>query len=358
MAAMDCSVNRDLRRIGMQGVVSVLGVIMVLTLIPPYIKFIVAQIRGELKISKLTFLSGLTLFTLVFAVYALVLLNNLTNCTKNDTGGVGFTMSAVFNSSVQLGVVGVLYHRLVSIFKDTALKLGKCVIVSFWITYCIAAVLELTAGVLYTVSPELSVELILLAGMLVLFLIFWMAALFIFKLCKVYRNVPKENGARLLQVITKNCILAIVSTSLTFASFVVAGIQAATLSYPVFILFALVVLFDLYTNFICIMLTYSYFTNYYQSLCGGLDKWCNRTMTERVMSKEDQASMAASAIEPQTAASAGSSQSEIDISSRPMQRVQSQEVDSASPAPSQRDVELEVNATSQSGDGGANAVEP
>jgi len=343
---LDCSNNEDLRRIFIRGVTAGITLLMILTLIPAYVVFIMSQMRGRLKISKVYFSSGLLFFTLCLATFVVLVTGNLSDCTEWSVFHVTFTVSAVLNSGVQLGVVGILYQRLVDIFKDTAMRVGKCLVVTFWIMYVIATVVLLTAAVLFTVAPDLSGELIAFAAVLVISLICWMDALFIFKLVKVYKNVPKRNGGRLLLVITKNCILAVVSTSFTFAVFSLGGLQATTNSYHVFILFAIVVACDLYSNFVCIMLTFSYFNNYYMKMCGGLDRWCSSTMTKRVMSKEDQESIRSSQAGSEAPATATSGMDS---------KMKSQEtVDSASPSigPSspQQSVELAVNATSQSGD--------
>mmetsp|Transcript_63211 Transcript_63211/g.100502 ORF Transcript_63211/g.100502 Transcript_63211/m.100502 type:complete len:345 (+) Transcript_63211:69-1103(+) len=269
-------------------VLPILGITQMVTLLPGYVKFIIAHIRKRLKISHCVFLTTLFFFTLCFATYTILIHGLLTSCIvpADARDGFAYTLSAICNATVQLGVVGIMYSRLAQIFEDTEMALSKCLSRFLWITYAITVAMLWSAAVLYTQSPELSTSVVVLAGLLLIFLVSLVDSLFIYKLCKVYKTHAGHKSAKILQVITKNAILALVSTSLTFVSFVAAVMDTSVGTIHSHSWFAITIFWDIYTNFACVLLTFTFFESYYGFVCGPLHTKCNNEMEKKIPTEQ------------------------------------------------------------------------
>ena len=116
-----------------------------------------------------------------------------------------------------------------------------------------------------------------------------LSSLFVYKLIQVIKDEDTtRNNGRLLDIITKNTILTLISNSATLL--VIVGIIVNSIipnhgSYWIFSMNVLVQFLDVYTNFICIAFTFKCFISWYNGVCGKLDYKCKKCCSMMFMSE-------------------------------------------------------------------------
>ena len=107
-----------------------------------------------------------------------------------------------------------------------------------------------------------------------------MIGLFIYKIIQVYQSMG--NDEELIGMITKATILTFISIFITCLAPI--SIIALNNSDSVHIrsITTLVIIADLYSNFICIVLEYDYFNGYYSRLCSCMDIKCRKLWSKMV----------------------------------------------------------------------------
>eukprot|EP01084_Bolivina_argentea_P010051 18743_1 len=118
----------------------------------------------------------------------------------------------------------------------------------------------------------------------------WISYFFLYKLHAVFKHTKSNNSGKdnqLLTIIIKNTLLAVISISLTVMASIMYAIAAVRITeftrfytnvkdHIVFWwCFLFIFLFDVCTNFICAMLSYKYFDDYYFICCNWGDKMCH-----------------------------------------------------------------------------------
>ena len=128
--------------------------------------------------------------------------------------------------------------------------------------------------VIYSLSLNDSYMVIIaLMFILLIILIISLLILFIVKLINVYTRL--SNDDELISAITKTTILTLASVSFTFivpiAIIFVNTIQNETVSV---LIGSIVSSLDMFTNFLCVMLSFNYFDNLYLMICGRMHNLC------------------------------------------------------------------------------------
>ena len=179
----------------------------------------------------------------------------------------------------------ISFIRVKYVFDTTFMKLSKCTIRFYYIIFVILA-LFIPLSMIELIDTENDILYIITAfaaSMVFLLLIFLSVSimiLFIRKLIQVYKMVTKDDD--LIEIITRSTILTLVSISVTLIVLPTSGIQ---MQYPWILVY--VFLFDITTNFLCIMLSFDLMKEYYVTICGCIDSQCKKCWTNIVQNEAD-----------------------------------------------------------------------
>ena len=163
----------------------------------------------------------------------------------------------------------VWFTRICISFYGTSLAISRRTINSFVIIYVIFVILVCIVNPPWLIGSTKYI-VFALAFLLFLFLLGGLNGLFIYKLCIICRNSDYRNDY--IHLISKMCILNFISLFLTIISITAIFVkdEATILNY----ISLLIVLIDMYSNAICMMLSYNQYENYYNKVCGPLHNLC------------------------------------------------------------------------------------
>ena len=242
------------------------------------------HIHGYIK-KRLTLSNKLFIVTTIFYLICLISLlisaceNFINPCSNEDLQQRLKTMVTQLYAFQTILLCGILYHRLFFIFRGTVHQVSKCTNISFWIFYTLTTVVFAVRGIVYMRFPEISTITSPIAFALMLMNIIFLDTSFILKLYKAAQSMKSQKMVHnkdtdFINTITKNSILALISTSLTFVmSFIIA-------LFPVFnavdweIMIEIIYIPDVLSNVFCVALTLTYFQPYYDRICGYCHKKC------------------------------------------------------------------------------------
>eukprot|EP01084_Bolivina_argentea_P132103 233115_1 len=199
----------------------------------------------------------------------------------------------------------VLFLRLKYVFDGSSYCLSKLTIRIYLMVFIfIPFATPLYLAILWFVDNNL-IYTIILSISFVFIIIFSCSLIFIFvsKLIQVYKsmNINVEGGKKesvlnnkLLTTITKTSILAIVSLSMTllalisilFASFAISYHHTKAVCEAGLSLLAFITLADVYTNYLCILVSYNFFHIIYVSICIKCDKKCKMYCIKKLSQKK------------------------------------------------------------------------
>eukprot|EP00485_Elphidium_margaritaceum_P002474 CAMPEP_0202690028 /NCGR_PEP_ID=MMETSP1385-20130828/5169_1 /ASSEMBLY_ACC=CAM_ASM_000861 /TAXON_ID=933848 /ORGANISM="Elphidium margaritaceum" /LENGTH=240 /DNA_ID=CAMNT_0049345255 /DNA_START=380 /DNA_END=1102 /DNA_ORIENTATION=+ len=169
----------------------------------------------------------------------------------------------------------LFYLRLYYVFTDSAYALSKRTNRIFWVSYvgtlCCGF---LAVGVISAVGLESPAVMLFGALFLLSYLciLVGLIMLFLRKLYKVYQassRLGNEADAGLNKLITRTSMLATMSLSLSFITFIAVMISISFAdSFGFWICAQIMVATDKFTNAVCIAYTYDGFTDIYALCCG------------------------------------------------------------------------------------------
>ena len=167
----------------------------------------------------------------------------------------------------------VLIIRLNIMFKDTIYKLSKVTVSTLSIVWII---MYAVIPVLIVIFKESSIFFTIVALIILICGIFnsVLCVIFIKKLLEINKNSDKKTRDKLLNVITKTSILTVISCIFTWLSSASFCYQVVNKQYQHSVFPIYFELFDSFTNFFCIMLSFRYFDDKYYLFCGCLDRKC------------------------------------------------------------------------------------
>ena len=181
----------------------------------------------------------------------------------------------------------ILFIRLVSIFNDTKFRLSRCTIIVYVGLVIFGFVTTVIGNSLIELQNDDFLHLIgffiwVLAGIDYVFLIVWLNALFLHRMHKVHAasKMNINNRMKILNMITKTTILCVMSTSFIIIYLVVFMVYTAISgSMQFYIFIALLLVLDLYSNYLSVLLSYSYFNPWYDKLCGSCHNRVSNVVT-------------------------------------------------------------------------------
>lgn len=180
----------------------------------------------------------------------------------------------------------IMFIKLYFVFRQSVYKLSS-ITLKFFIILFIMLPLLILATLFYTrvkstyyLHHPYTVYAFVVGFSLIL------TYLFVYKLFQLFRDTQRMNedridpNNRLLSIMTKTTILTL--TSVIFTNFVPLSIKMQRFDMEFW-----VIILDVYTNFICAILSYSVFNHQYQMICGCCDRNCKaclfKLVSERAM---------------------------------------------------------------------------
>ena len=171
----------------------------------------------------------------------------------------------------------IFFERLDIVFNGTSFVVSKCTKNIYKFLFISTPILVVIAICLFQYTLIFSI----LAGVVLLLFIGLMISLvilFIIKLVNVYKSsgMSENTGAdkSVVSAITKTTILTTISVSMTLVNAIVAIWRLNTDNIYIIWFQNYFVLLDVYTNFLCVILSYTAFVKYYQTLCKCMDIKC------------------------------------------------------------------------------------
>eukprot|EP01084_Bolivina_argentea_P265102 449237_1 len=173
----------------------------------------------------------------------------------------------------------IFFNRIFNVFRKTRYRLSICtknVYISLFI-------IELFCGMLMLFSIVHSTPIILWIFAATFFsllitLMISLVSLFAYKLIQVYKHLEDSSDDSLVAAITKPTILVSVSVFVTFIRLISLTIRIQFLSWSDYMILKWVddyiTICDIYTNFVCVILSYKVFKIYYIKLCSVSDSKC------------------------------------------------------------------------------------
>eukprot|EP01084_Bolivina_argentea_P013493 25337_1 len=255
---------------------------------------------------RLLFYPGLIFF--VFSSFALLatVRNAMQICFHGGTNYMDFNhwiYFIIFYGAQTYLLWLVLFMRLHYVFNGSHYALSKFtirihIVIFIFIPFATPfyfIVLWLVKGVIYTLILLVSFAFIIIFSCC-------LSALFIYKLFQVFKNMEtnhvhsrkKLKNNKLLSTITKSTMLAVISLSMTlltpitllFGYYAISHSTNQSITEAGACLLAFCSLFDVYTNLLCILLSYSCFDKTYTKLCGKCDVKCRIFCIEKIMKQK------------------------------------------------------------------------
>ena len=249
-----------------------LGGSLMIPLITIYVR---SYIVNRLNISRLAFAITLTYFTIQFITYVLIAIWARYQCHSYRISTPIHIVGITLYTSQTLILMGLLFYRLYRTYHGVpSLSLSKCTLITFTIFYVITCIAFLSGSTLYVISPAKGGTLLYsISSIFTICLAVSLFGVYIFKMYSIYKTTKDED---FISLITKNSLLAIFSISVTLFNFVLFAFvdTAHSAHYGFFV--DIFIVTDIYTNALCIFLSYKTFDPYYYKICGLCDTHCIR----------------------------------------------------------------------------------
>eukprot|EP01084_Bolivina_argentea_P077955 141442_1 len=280
-----CVDNRDVTIVFLSYTFPILSILAVLSIITALHAYIKANIKGDLTVSKPLFYAGMIFFIACCAAIMTFFGSVLSFCGNKNIYRLHhvFAVTAAQLYALQtILLIGILFYRLFSIFKNTSFAFTKRTSISFLSVYTVTMAMLIFASFMWSNMHSISSLSSIVTGVLTIVLLVFLNSLFINKLMNVHKMCDQNNDG-LIKIITKTSLLSFVSTFISLLCFTFIALAPMIDSIYWDFTRNLVILADEYTNFACIFLSYAYFKEYYAKICGGCDKNCGQLWAKCIL---------------------------------------------------------------------------
>lgn len=223
------------------------------------------------------FMSIVTLIQfLIYGIYIIITCNNRTNTVYQYLK----TINNVLYWIQTYGLWLILFLRLFYVFNKSVYALSCCTLIIYGFILTVFPIGVIASFLPIWPSNDASNPETLLFNVIstlytssMLFCVS-ITILFLYKLRKVYKNVTDaKSNHDFISITTRNTILS--SISVLFTAFAVSAVASATRGRILLIIISdFMFLFDIYSNIICTLLTYTIFEKEYNKYCKCLDLKC------------------------------------------------------------------------------------
>ena len=271
-----------------QYILPTLMAIAIVAIVVPTIIFIRAYRAKILKSSAFLFWFGLSYFTILSAYLFVNIMRYAFWCRYDDIRTIFNSIIPHFYPLQSFMIMGIFFTRLVYIFQGTTFKVSKLTNIGYSLLIIVPIMMAETGNWMNT--PERTPNGNLLTGIGsagYIITVFLLNGLFIYKMMRVYRMVLANNsvskpGQHLVKLITKTSLLCFVSTigSMVFLS---SYQWRNTMNHPhLFALTVVILIVDMYTNYLSVLLSFAYFDDWYFRFCGCCHRKCHLFWNWRV----------------------------------------------------------------------------
>eukprot|EP01083_Nonionella_stella_P015821 44273_1 len=264
------------------------------------------RINVKKRPPKLLFYPGLIFF--VFSSLALLatVRNSMTMCYHggqfNYTDFKYWVYFITFYGAQTYLLWLVLFLRLHYVFKGSVYNLSSFTVKIHTALFILMPLFTpLYFYVLFLVDGRVYTIILAFSFLFIMAFSTSLSVLFIYKLFQVFQNMDictknrqKLMNHKLLSTITKSTMLAVISLSMTFLTpttllfgyYSIAHSNSQIVAEAGAAVLAFCSLFDVYTNYICILLSYNCFDQMYNKMCGECDKKCRMRCIEKVIQRK------------------------------------------------------------------------
>ena len=244
-------------------------------MIPVIHIYLKSYIVSKLRIPKLPFSVTLIYFIIQFITYVLIGIWARYECHSLKISKPIHIAGITSYSTQTLILLGLLFYRLYMTYRRVpALALSKSAIITFIIFYIVTCIIFLTGSTLYTLAPAgIGGKLYAMSSVCIILLSIAIFGVYIHKLHSIAKT---SNDEELLNMIAKNSLLAIVSISVTLFNFILFALIETFMSPHYGVVVDTFIISDIYTNALCVFLSYKTFDVYYYKICGYCDTKCIR----------------------------------------------------------------------------------
>ena len=184
----------------------------------------------------------------------------------------------------------IWFIRLKNVFNGGSFQLKKCTVYFFYICFIIGGITAIPA--LFDQWKNISFLLYLLISSIAtiawLFVFISLTVVFINKLLVTFRNIKSttiKDDAFFVKILIKVSLLTFMSLIITLIVPVSILLKQRIVSYFTKYIANFICLIDIYTNLLCVMLSYRLNEKYYNILCGCLhkclrNKCCGQSLNE------------------------------------------------------------------------------
>ena len=281
------SCEKDLSIIGfyIESVIYALAAISMLPFMRIYLR---RDIRKNLKQGvKILYYLSLTMFIPEFILFILGSIAFAIHCNNVVFAYILYSIMNIISAIQSLLLVIVLFMRLYQTFKSTLYSLSMFTIklfIGICITMTFLGIIVLSVYT-YNIDNTLIASVLGIILLLYIFLLIWVVGLYVKKLIEVQRNAS-QNDEEFVKMITKTALLCIISVSTTLVLMISIVVLSLFDTEIGFLVQCLIILMDIYTNFMCILLSFNPFEIFYQRLCGFCHKKCYGFWSNWVESKD------------------------------------------------------------------------
>eukprot|EP01084_Bolivina_argentea_P290094 498244_1 len=220
-----------------------------ISMLPFAYMYIKAYINGQLKASKFLFMISSIFLIVVFSLLILLGAAFASYCHDMELNNTLRAISVQLHSLHTLLLVGILFHRLDFIFKDTTMAISIYTLIFFWAYYILTVITLIIGSILFGSYYFHSLTSIMMAicGILVVTLTVILVCLFINKLY-ITHKLSAQNGDILKQAITKTALLTFVSTCNTMIAYALIAIWNSIDNIHYSFVRDIFIVGDVYTN--------------------------------------------------------------------------------------------------------------
>ena len=254
-------------------IVPTVSIISLTIMLPAIYKYIKSQ---DVK-QKCLYWSGLIFFITIVLSAITMMLYSIYFCRDFNTFTILFNIASLFFVTQSLQLLGILFARVYYVFDGTMFALSTVTVRLWCISYSVMVVMAISAAIATANFRRTIIGSIIIVSAFITLIItiIFLISLFLYKMTQVYKCMNKENNdSKFLKIITKTVILTIISISATLLNGIGTAGVASTKSIHLAMVARFLVLFDLSSNFWCVILGYCGYKDWYLKLCGCCDSKC------------------------------------------------------------------------------------
>ena len=282
-------------------IVASFGLIASISILYPLYHFGKAYIKGQLQSTKLLFTSAIILFITIFASFIIIIIEHLLRSSSRNLALLCVLILRWLYILQTIILLGVSFLRIHIVFQGSTYAISKCTIRLFVVFYFVVWLAAIVLFPIYMIVPSSQIYTARIARSVwtsILFIMIWLVSLYIYKLIHFHKSthhgLPKDT--KMVEIITKTSLLFIISLLTTVIStalffFIITLYNADKNNKERHYFMALYLtqsclfILDQLTIFVCIILSFSHYSNEYIKICGRFDSCCYRLWTKYVTNK-------------------------------------------------------------------------